>query len=274
MKFRIAAVQFRINRNSIEKNLKKMEGFLKNASGKADVIVFPECFLTGGLSMEECLKNADSKGRLRKAFQNLALKYNIDIVAGSIIEEKNQEFFNACYYVESSGKLLGRYKKINLWLSERGKLSPGSQACVFNTKFGRAGLALCWDLMFPELFLKMRKKGVEIVYCPSLWFSGKKFPAHKRHNQNAAYEYVNSLCKARALENNFILVYANAVGKVNLSDGSQDECIGRTQIIAPIRMVLGKLGDKEEMLIEEIDTEILKEAEKAYGLGLNFKDKN
>ncbi len=39
--------------------------------------------------MEESLKNADSKGRLKKAFQNLALKYNIDIVAGSIIEEKN-----------------------------------------------------------------------------------------------------------------------------------------------------------------------------------------
>ncbi len=128
--------------------------------------------------------------------------------------------------------------------------------------------------MFPELFLKMRKKGVEIVYCPSLWFSGKKFPAHKRHNQNAAYEYVNSLCKARALENNFILAYAKCVGKVRLSDGSEDECIGRTQIVAPIRMVLGSLGNNEGMLIEEIDIGILKEAENAYGLGLNFKDKN
>ena len=166
MKIKIAVVQFKINQYQPEKNLKKMEDFVKQASNKADVIIFPEDFLSGGLNDTEIVKLADPEGKYRKRFQELAKKYAIDIVAGSIIERNRIGNFNVCYYIDSTGKIKGKYNKVNLWLTERKRIVPGNEVCVFNTKFGKVGLAICWDLMFPEIFRRIARKGASIIFCP------------------------------------------------------------------------------------------------------------
>jgi len=272
MKFKIAVVQFEINQYQPEKNLQKMETFIKQASNKADIIIFPEDFLSGGLNDTEIVKLADSEGKYRKIFQALAKKYNINIVAGSIIERNRIGNFNVCYYIDSTGKIKGKYKKINLWLTERKRIVPGNEVCVFNTKFGKVGLAICWDLMFPELFRRMVKKGANIIFCPSLWYKSEDFPPYAKHNRDAERDHVNALCMARAVENNIILIYANAVGNLKTSGGDLDEAIGHSQITTPINGVLQKLGyQKENMFIQEIDTAILKDAEKAYKIREDLK---
>ncbi|MFH0949290.1 MAG: carbon-nitrogen hydrolase family protein [Candidatus Aenigmatarchaeota archaeon] len=271
MKFKIAVVQFKINQYQPEKNLEKMEVFIKKASGKADIIIFPEDFLSGGLNDDEIVKLADTEGKYRKIFQNFAKKYKIDIVAGSIIEKNRIGNFNVCYYVDSIGKIKGKYKKINLWLTERKQIVPGNEVCVFNTKFGKVGLAICWDLIFPEIFRKMVKKGANIIFCPSLWYKGKDFAPYKKHNPNAEIDHVNALCKARAIENNVIFIYANAIGQLKTSGGNLDEAIGQSQIAVPIKGVLQKLDNEENMFIQEVDTAILKDTEKAYEIRKDLK---
>ena len=274
MKLKIAVVQFRINQHKPEKNFQKMENFVKQASKKADIIVFPEDFLTGGLNNTEIIKLADSEQKFKRKFQELAKKYKIDIVAGSIIEKNKIGNFNVSYYIDSTGKVKGRYEKINLWLTERNHIVPGNKICVFNTKFGKVGLAICWDLMFPEIFRKMSKKGAKIIYCPSLWYKGENFPPYTKHNKNAERDHVNALCRARAVENNIILVYANSVGKLKTGASHFDEAIGHSQITTPIKGVLQKLGYKEEkMFIQEIDTDILKDAEKGYKIRNDLKNR-
>ena len=262
MKLKIAVVQFEIKRLCPEANLKKAEKFIKKASlSKAQVIVFPEDFVTDPIVGKR--EFADSTNKYRNHFQGLAKKYSIDIVPGSIIEEDKLGLHNTTYYIDSTGKVKSRYRKVNLWHPERSYITPGHVVPVFKTKFGKIGLMICWDLIFPEIFRKMVKRGVEIIICPSYWCygdagNGVKFDA------NSEIKLVDSLCVGRAFENEIIFVYCNAAGKLNLGKYS-DTLIGHSQITIPFKGCVKKLDhNKEEMFIQEIDTAILKTAEKSY----------
>jgi len=264
MKFRIAVVQFKIKQFSPEDNLKKAEEFTKKAAySKAQVIVFPEDFITGPIMKKK--KFVDFNGKYIRHFQNLAKKYSIDIVSGSWIEGDTRGWYNTSYYIDRSGKINGKYRKINLWLGERSYITPGNKISVFNTKFGRAGLIICWDLAFPEIFRKMVNMGVRIVYCPSLWYLTYKGKIWKNY---AEKRHVDSLCVSRAFENEIILVYCNVSGKVKFSEFA----LGRSQITVPFIGPLKRLEhNKEEMFIQEVDMTILKEAEKSYNIREDLK---
>jgi len=111
MNVKIAVVQFEINQYEPDYNLMKAEKFIaKAADSKADIIVFPEDFITGpiGLRLEEF---ADNSQKYCKYFQNLAKKYKINIVPGSIIEKEKLGIYNTSYYIDSKGEVKGKYKK-------------------------------------------------------------------------------------------------------------------------------------------------------------------
>src|SRR5262249_44463271 len=149
-----------------EKNLAKAEYFIQEAvEQQAQIIVFPEDFVLGPLNGRADL--ADFDGRYIRHFQELAVKYNVDIAPGSIIERDETGLYNTAYYIDHAGKILGRYRKVNLWLPERSYLDPGRRAVACSTRFGKIGLAICWDLAFPELFRALVAEGAEIVLCPS-----------------------------------------------------------------------------------------------------------
>jgi len=263
MKLKIAVVQFEIRQFAPEDNLKKAEQFIKEAAPEAQIIVFPEDFITGTLSGEKSF--VDNEGRYVRHFQQLAVTYGIDIVPGSIIEGDHVGLYNTAYYIDRTGSILARYRKVNLWIPERADITPGNEIVVFETRFGKTGLIICWDLIFPEVFQAMVRQGVEIVICPSYWCfedagSGMKY------DTNAEVKLVNALSVARAFENEIILVYANAAG-VGKYQGIEERLIGRSQITVPFKGALRVLEhNQEEMFIEEVDTAILNDAEAAYQL--------
>jgi predicted amidohydrolase len=269
MKFKIAVVQFEIKQFSPDKNLKKAEEFVKKASfSKAEIIVFPEDFVTGPIDGK--LEFADSENKYRKFFQNLAKKYKIDIVPGSIIEKDKLGFYNTTYYIDSSGKIKSKYRKINLWHTERRYLNPGNEVSVFNTKFGKIGLIICWDLIFPEIFRKMAKKGVDIVICPSYW-TFEDASVGLKYDKNSEAKLIDALCVGRAFENEIIMVYCNAAGNLILPK-FKGKLLGHSQIAVPFMGAIKKLEhNKEEMFVQEIDTTILKDAEKAYKIRNDLK---
>lgn len=262
MKFKIAVVQFEIQHYQPEENLKKAEIFIEKASEKnADVIVFPEDFITGPLIKR--LEYADSVGKYKDFFQNLAVKYKIDIIPGTFIEKVNGTLFNTAYYIDGKGRIKGIYRKTNLWLPERSYIVPGNYMSVFNTKFGKAGLIICWDLMFPEIFRRMVNKGVKIVYCPSYWCIKDTGIGYK-HDAESEIKSVRSLCISRAFENGIVLVYANAAGKLQVGK-INDDLIGQSQITVPFKGSVNLIQHNgEEMFIQEVDTNLLKDAERAY----------
>lgn len=269
MHINIAVVQTAIQHLTPAENLEKAEQFIAEAaSQQAQLIVFPEDFITGPLSGNKAF--ADYEGHYVQHFQQLAANYCLDIVPGTIIEGTNIGLYNTAYYIDSKGEVLGRYQKVNLWLPERSYITPGKDIPVFNTQYGRAGLIICWDLMFPEAFRAMLKQQVEIVICPSYWCF-EDAGNGRRHDPNAEVKLVNALCVARAFENEVILVYANAAGRLNV-EGLEETLIGRSQITVPFKGALKLLDHNQEaMFIQEVDTSILQDAEKSYEIRNDLK---
>lgn len=257
----IAVVQFAINQFAPEKNLAKAEQFIAEASPENDLVVFPEDVIAGPLNGRN--EFADYNGYYVKHFQQLASTYNIDIVPGSIIEGDDTGLYNTTYYIDSKGEIRGRYRKVNLWLPERSYITPGRDISVFNTRIGKVGLIICWDLMFPEMFRAMVRRGVEIVICPSYWCFEDAGTGLK-HDTMAEVKLVNALCVTRAFENEIVLVYANAAGRLTLDEGTET-LIGQSQVTVPFKGALGLMGhNQEEMIYVKVDKDILRDAEEAY----------
>ena len=132
---------------------------------------------------------------------------------------------------------------------------------VFDTTYGKVGLIICWDLIFPEIFRAMVRQQVELLICPSYWCY-EDAGVGLTHYSNSEVKLVNALCTARAFENEIALVYANAAQNADLP---QETLIGQSQVTVPFKGPLQLLSHaREEMFFQRIETTILKDAETAY----------
>jgi len=264
-KLHIAIVQFSIAHLQPKINISRIEQFISQAKKQdAQVIIFPEDCMTSSIFGD--LYHLERDDIFLHQFQNLAKKYQIDIVTGSWMKETPNGAFSSSSYIDSSGEVLGTYHKNHLYLSERKFLSPGTEVSVFDTSYGKAGIIICWDIMFPEIFDRMKELGVQIVYCPSYWYKEIAGEGLK-YNAECEEQHLDAMCLARAVENNIVLVYANAAGVMTFPNGSTDTLVGHSQICLPIAGTLSKLDhNREEMIIQQIDLSFLDLANKEYKL--------
>ncbi len=257
----IAVVQYEIAQFMPGTNLLRMEDFIKEAvAAHADLIVFPEDAITGPVQGNK--QFVDYEGMYVQHFQQLARHYAIDIVPGSLVEGDASGWYNTTYYIEHTGTIKGSYRKVNLWHPERLYLAPGDSHPVFETAYGKVGLIICWDLIFPEVFRAMLKQGVEIVICPSYWCF-EDAGIGLTHDRNAEITAVNALCVARAFEQEIVLVFVNAAS----GNGAllEEHLIGRSQVTVPFKGVLHRADHNQEaMFVTSVDTAILRDAESAY----------
>ena len=155
---KIADVQFFVKPDDPDANLKRMETFIRTAAEKkCDLVVFPEDAVAGPL--EGQVNHAHRSLEFFTFFQKLAAQYKIDIVPGSWIFPEAGSLYNTTYYFNGDGTLAGEYRKINIWETEKPAITPGLYNNVFPTRHGLAGLAICWDMAFPEIFKEMSAKG-------------------------------------------------------------------------------------------------------------------
>ncbi|MBD3319352.1 hypothetical protein GF342_05585 [Candidatus Woesearchaeota archaeon] len=263
MKFKIAVVQLEIDVCSAKETFKKVEPYIRKASGRADIIVFPEYLISWNFE--------DVGKQYVKRFQELAKKYTIDIVTGSMISQYKKKKYNTLYYISSNGKIKGAYRKINLWHPERHHIAYGNETCVFNTTFGKIGLSICWDVVFPEMYRAMIRKGARIVICPAFWSDQDASPKGLRHNPRAEEVFIDSCCTSRACENEIIHVFCNAAGSWQ-DNKTKWDLTGHSQITVPFKGAIRKLNhNKEAMFIQEVDTTVLNDAEKAYKIRKDLK---
>ena len=81
---------------------------------------------------------------------------------GSFVERDGRDLFNTSVLLDREGKVAARYRKIHLFghgTEERTRLRPGREAVVVRTPWGKAGLSICYDLRFPELYRQMVDRG-------------------------------------------------------------------------------------------------------------------
>jgi predicted amidohydrolase len=270
MKFKIAVVQFRIKQHDPETNLARVERFLRKAkTAKAGLVVFPEGLTAKRVKLRPDL--ADRNGAYVNRLRGLARKYALDLAFSLIRKTPSGRYLNTAFYLDKRGRVLGAYDKVNLWFSERGFVSFGEKSVAFNTRFGRFGLSICWDLFFPELYRDLARKGAQVVLCPAFWQFGDAGPGQK-YDPQAEVKGVNGACVSRAFENEIIFVFCNAAGPFFDAQGRRDALIGRSQICVPFKGTLKRLDhNREAMFVQEVDTSILAIAEKAYSIRSDLK---
>ncbi|MET3662440.1 carbon-nitrogen hydrolase family protein [Aquamicrobium ahrensii] len=165
------------------------------------LIVFPELFLTGynigRQALHELAEPVD--GPSVEAIADIARRHGIGVIAG-MPEKNGGNVFNAAVAVDETGAIAGLYRKIHLFgPAERSAFTPGSEICVVLLAGLRVGLAVCYDIEFPEMARALVGAGAELICAPTA-------------NMSPYWEVPTTLLRARALENGVPVAYANLVG--------------------------------------------------------------
>ncbi|MCW3997650.1 MAG: carbon-nitrogen hydrolase family protein [Candidatus Bathyarchaeota archaeon] len=245
MKLVIACHQISFSSNKHE-NLNRILRTLEKVN--AQIHVFPEYSmgnLVNGLTPVFVKKNAESlDGPFVTKVLEKTRELNLAVVFTVFLKE-NTGIFNAAILVEK-GKIKALYKKIHLFdafgYNESRIFSPGNEIVLATIKGFKIGLAVCFDLRFPELFRAMAYKGADLFIVPSAWYKGKY-----------KVEQWQVLALSRAHENGAYLV---AVDQTN------PFFIGHSIITSPFATVLKKIGEEEESFVVELDYERILESRK------------
>lgn len=268
----VAAIQMEIRTLQVSTNLQKARHMLEDAlkERRLDLVVFPEDCITGPLPYNLEYACDITSGAI-VFFQKLARKHRVYIVCGSFIRKKHEGYFNTSLLIDRKGNIILEYEKNNLWIPERQYLTPGTSVPVVKTSIGTIGIVICWDLAFPEVFQELALQGADIVCCPSYWTrEDSGFLMRKYPGANAETTMVDTLCPARALENEFLLIYANGAkaAEIFLQTTKITEAqIGHSQICAPLYGTVSKIEHNQEGAIHyTYDRHLGHDAENRYYL--------
>jgi predicted amidohydrolase len=262
---KIAMVQMSIEplnpKRNIQKAFKLLKGVFKQ---EPDFICFPEDFVTGPLRDAVSRFAQPIPGQYTEIFSKLALDHDVYVIAGSLPEKENGKFYNTSVLISPEGNIIGKYRKIFLWHTEKSYLERGWELPVFKTKFGIVGIEICWDLAFPEVTREFAIKGADIVFCPSYWSEGDN-PAYHEFGFSTESVFIDTCVSARAIENELTFVFVNGCGVWQL-DEYTDKLVGHTQIALPFYGSISKLADEERVLVEDVDLSICNEAKEIYSI--------
>ena len=150
-----------------DENRRMFEPLIADAAKqKADLLVLGETLTYPGLGKKyhECAEPIP--GPSTEYFGGQAKKYNLHIVAG-LLERDGHLVYNVAVLIGPDGKIIGKYRKVSLPRGEvEGGIAPGSEYPVFQTKFGKVGLMVCYDGFFPEVARELSNRGAEVIAWP------------------------------------------------------------------------------------------------------------
>lgn len=235
---KIACVQTDVAYGQLEVNLHNCIGHLEELAAQGvELAIFPECALTGYCvdSKAEAETIAIEKCCLAP-IQAACNRLNIICVIG-FAEISASSLYNTAALIEPF-RDPRYYRKSHLpELGYDKYVLPGDSIDVFETRIGRIGIAICFDLRGPETCRVLGLKGADIICLPTNWPHGAQISA-------------NTLAAARAVENRVFLAACNRVGCENGFD-----FIGLSGIYGITGNTIAKADEIEEVLIAEVDLE-------------------
>ncbi len=226
-------------------NVVKILEYIKEAGRKqADIICFPE----------SCLYKTAAFDINSNAIQEIRRECEKNHIWCIITEDLiiNKKRYNTAILIDRKGDIKGRYKKIHPYTGE--EVRAGKDIKVFRTDFAKIGIAICWDLGFPDLFKKMKEKGAQIVFCPSQW--RYEYKVYDKKHKEKEIELLQSLVKTRAFENIFFIALINP-----LTD--KEDQVSYSAIVSPHKTLKETL-DSEELMIAELNLNEIKKVENVY----------
>jgi predicted amidohydrolase len=229
-KINIGIIQMASRVGDVKFNTEKAVAYIeKAADAGADIVVLPELFATG-YNMEILGRNIIDLseryyGYIHQKMSEAARWNNVHVIApfGSKREEMGP-VYNAVQIFDDKGKEIGRYEKTHLWDLENLYFAEGTHYPVFETKFGKIGILVCYDMEFPEASRALGLEGAKIVFAPAAW------TAEFEHDWDMEY-------MKRALENGLFVVGVNKAGNEGgmrfLGKGKIHDPLGNTLLQLP-----------------------------------------
>jgi deaminated glutathione amidase len=244
---RAAAVQLNSNGDK-DRNLATTERLVRAAAADgAEFVALPEKWnlLGGG---EELVAGAEPlDGPSLSAARGWARDFGIHLLAGSISERggEGEKASNTSVLIDPQGEDLAVYRKIHMFDVDAGGVSyreselerPGAEPVVAQLAELTAGLTVCYDLRFPELFRILALRGARLIAVPSAFTLA------------TGRDHWEVLLRARAIENQLFVLAPNQVGEAPPHYSS----FGRSLIVDPWGVVLATAPDEECFVTAELD---------------------
>lgn len=257
----VAAIQM-VSGSDLDTNLLHVEKLIEQAvQAGARLLVLPEVFAMFNSSKQRELaeQEAGNSPRVLPWLARQSSQHKIWIVAGTIpllVDGEDRRVAAASLVFDDNGQQVARYDKIHLFdvdvadgqgsYRESDSFIPGNQPLTLDTPFGRLGVAVCYDIRFPELFRAMLDEGMEILAVPAA-FTLVTGEAHWL-----------PLLKARAIENQIYVIGANQGGE----HSPKRKTSGGSVILDGWGNVLTEAARGEAMICADIDLVSLKQIRK------------
>lgn len=237
MRFKIALAQLELELGNPNKNLFVVENAVAEAAREgADLVLLPELWASG-YDLEKARTYASPLGSgWFASMQDLARENGIG-VGGSLIEESAGKLFNTFLLVDQTGQELDSYRKAHLFgmIGEQDHFEAGEKLVLVDSPWGKVGLALCYDLRFPEIFRSYAIQGAQTILLVAEW------PRRR-------ITHWDILLQARAIENQCFIAAVNKTGM------SRDlELGGNSAVIGPMGEVIVQGNAAPGVLVAEVD---------------------
>jgi predicted amidohydrolase len=228
--------------------------FFRAAREGAALISFPEQFATG---WDPCsTKNTGGiSGTVVNGLRELAKKHKIAVI-GSFRETCLPKPRNTAIAIDRNGTILTTYSKIHLFTPGREDqaFSPGTGLATFALEEVQIGLAICYDLRFPEIFRLYRQRGVHAVIVPAAW-------------PKSRLKHWELFIQSRAAENQMYIAGVNTSGT-----NPVDQYAGASMTADPHGTIIARAGTEQELLYYEIDPLIVEQARRDFPVENDRKD--
>ncbi len=242
---RAAAVQLNSTGDK-DRSLATAERLVRAAAADgAELVALPEKWnlLAAG---EELLAGAEPlDGLSLSAARAWAAELGIHLLAGSIAEQGGEKAWNTSVLIGPAGEDLATYRKVHMFDVDAGGVSyresaheqPGSEAVTAPLGALTAGLTVCYDLRFPELFRILALRGARLVTVPSAFTLA------------TGRDHWEVLLRARAIEDQVFVVAPNQVGRA----APHFESFGHSAIVDPWGKVLAIAPEGETFVAADLD---------------------
>ncbi|CAH8194652.1 bifunctional GNAT family N-acetyltransferase/carbon-nitrogen hydrolase family protein [Vibrio aestuarianus] len=260
---RLGIVQWQMRAmESVEDLMQQSEFFVSSLSNyKADFALFPEFFNAPLMGLQNDKNSVEAirflasfSDEIKLHFSQLAVTYNINIIAGSMPVIKDDQLYNVSYLLHRDGSIDEQYK-IHITPHEKRDwvIDGGDKVKVFETDAGRVGILICYDSEFPELGRMMAEQDVQIIFVP-FWTDTKN-----------GYQRVRLCSQARAIENECYVAIGGSVGNLPRVDNvdiqyAQSAVFSPSDIYFPHDATITEASPNTEMIIfADVDLDKLKQ---------------
>ncbi|MDR0854453.1 MAG: carbon-nitrogen hydrolase family protein [Clostridiales Family XIII bacterium] len=185
-KYKLALCQMPVSYDKDE-NLETASRYVSDAADAgAKLICLPEMWNTPYDSSKFREFSEPADGQSVEVLKDLAKRNEIFLVGGSIPELDGEEVYNTSFIFDPTGAQIARHRKVNMFevnieggirFREADTLSAGDGLTIVDTDFGKIGVAICFDVRFPEMFGEMKEAGAHLILLPAA-FNMTTGPAH------------------------------------------------------------------------------------------------